>query len=193
MKVFRQISTAVLMAGLVGVVPLLAQEPAQQSSIVRQTLQKIVTQEHDLVKTFGNYSPRVETYMQEIHTDKDRSTRIVGDDYFLGRLEVKDGVIERSFLPSEGLTFKGVMSKVLLYGPIMRIFSFQFQPGSFAYPIFLDPRILTWRTTILNLWDVNSWGRSAAWCSTSGPGSTPERDCSRAASGWKTRAIISSG
>jgi Peptidase family M48 len=140
MKVFRQISTAVLIAGLMGVVPLLAQEPAQQSSIVRQTLQKIVTQEHDLVKTFGNYSPRVETYMQEIHTDKDRSTRIVGDDYFLGRLEVKNGVIERSFLPSEGLTFKGVMSKVLLYGPIMRIFSFQFEPGTFAYPIFFDPQ-----------------------------------------------------
>jgi hypothetical protein len=140
MKVFRQVSLAVLLAALGGVVSLPAQEPAQQSSIVREALEKIVKQENELVKTYGTYSPRVETYLQEIHTNKDRSKRIVGDDYFLGRLEVKDGVVERSFIPSKGVTLKGVMSKVLLYGPFLRIFSFQFMPGSFAYPMFLDPK-----------------------------------------------------
>lgn len=140
MKAFRHVSLAVFVTALAAVLPLSAQQPAQQSSVVRQALEKIVKQENELVKTYGTYSPRVETYIQEIHTDKDRTKRIVGDDYFLGRLEVKDGVIEKSFLPSRGVTLKGVMSKVLLYGPFLRIFSFQFQPGSFAYPMFLDPQ-----------------------------------------------------
>jgi len=140
MKASKHISLAVLVMALAGVSSLTAQEPAQQSSIVRQALEKIVKQETDLVKAYGTYSPRVETYIQEIHTDKDQTKRIVGDDYFLGRLEVKNGVIEKSFLPSSGITLKGLMSKVLLYGPILRLFSFQFQPGSFAYPMFLDPQ-----------------------------------------------------
>src|SRR5579859_2796236 len=140
MKASKHISLAVLVMALAGVSSLSAQQPAQQSSIVRQALEKIIKQENDLVKAYGTYSPRVETYIQEIHTDKDGSKRIVGDDYFLGRLEVKNGVIEKSFLPSRGLTLKGVMSKVLLYGPFLRLFSFQFEPGSFAYPMFLDPK-----------------------------------------------------
>lgn len=140
MKAIKQVSLAVLLVALAGVLPLSAQEPGQQSSIVRQALEKIIKQENELEKSYGIYSPRVETYIQEIHTNKDRSKRIVGDDYFMGRLEVKDGVIEKSFLPSPGVTLKGVMSKVLLYGPFLRIFSFQFQPGSFAYPMFLDPQ-----------------------------------------------------
>jgi len=140
MKAFKQFSLAVFATALAAVLPLSAQQPAQQSSLVRQTLEKIVKQENDLVKSYGIYSPRVETYVQEIHTNKDRSKKIVGDDYFMGRLEVKNGVIEKSFLPSQGLTLKSVMSKVLLYGPFLRLFSFQFQPGSFAYPMFLDPQ-----------------------------------------------------
>ncbi|MGA8184252.1 MAG: M48 family metalloprotease [Terriglobia bacterium] len=141
MKALKHVSLAVLVTALATVLPLAAQQPAQQqSSLVRQTLEKIVKQENELVKSYGTYSPRVETYLQEVHTNKDRSKHIVGDDYFLGRLEIKNGVIEKSFLPSPGLTLKGVMSKVLLYGPFLRLFSFQFQPGSFAYPMFLDPQ-----------------------------------------------------
>ncbi|HKT13074.1 MAG TPA: M48 family metalloprotease [Terriglobia bacterium] len=140
MKALKHVSLAVLVAALAGLLPLSAQQPEQQSSVVRQALEKIIKQENDLVKNYGTYSPRVETYLQEIHTNKDSSKRIVGDDYFLGRLEVKNGVIEKSFLPSPGITLKGVMSKVLLYGPFLRLFSFQFEPGSFAYPMFLDPQ-----------------------------------------------------
>lgn len=140
MKVRSSILMAVLVAAVGGAVPLFAQGAAQQSSVVHQALEKIVAQEHNLVKTFSKYSPRVETYIQEVHTDKNRKQRIVGDDYFLGRLEVKNGVVEKSFLPRQGLTLKGLMSKVLLYGPILHLLSFQLEPGSFAYPIFIDPQ-----------------------------------------------------
>ncbi len=140
MKALRQVAIAVLLTVLAVAAPLSAQEPAQPSGVVRQVLEKIVTQERQLVKTFSQYSPRVETYIQEIHTDKNGKKRIVGDDYFLGRLEVKNGVVERSFLPSHGLTLGSLMSKVLLYGPILHMISFQLEPGTFAYPIFLDPQ-----------------------------------------------------
>ena len=138
MKALRQFSIAVLLTALAAGAPLSAQEPAQQSNVVRQALEKIVAQENQMVKKFSGYSPRVETYIQEIHTDKARHKSIVGDDYFLGRLQAKDGVIEHSFLPSEGITLHGVMSKALLYGPVLHIFSFELKPGSFAYPIFID-------------------------------------------------------
>ncbi|HKU22646.1 MAG TPA: M48 family metalloprotease [Terriglobales bacterium] len=140
MKLFRRFSLAVLAAAVAGFVPLSAQEPAAQSSLVRQTLEKIVQQEHDLVKSYAGYSPRVETYVQEIHTNKDLTKQIVSDDYFLGRLDAKNNVTERTFLPSRGLTLKGVAEKALLYRPIANIFSFQIQPGSFADPIFIDPQ-----------------------------------------------------
>ncbi|MEJ2008793.1 MAG: hypothetical protein P8Z30_11670 [Acidobacteriota bacterium] len=140
MKAIRKVSITIFLAALAGAAPLSAQGPAQQSSVVRQALEKIVTQEKQLVRTFSNYSPRVETYIQEVHTDKNGSKKIVGDDYFLGRLEVKNGVVERSFLPSQGITLHSVMSKVLLYGPILHMVSFQLQPGSFADPIFIDPQ-----------------------------------------------------
>jgi len=140
MKAIRKVSMAVLLAALAGVAPLSAQGPTQQSSVVQQALKKIVSQEKQLVKTFSTYSPRVETYIQEVHNDKNDNKKIVGDDYFLGRLEVKNGVVERSFLPSQGITLHGVMSKVLLYGPILHMLSFQLQPGSFADPIFIDPQ-----------------------------------------------------
>jgi hypothetical protein len=140
MKTIRQASISVLLMILAGAAPLFAQKSGQESPVVRQALEKIVAQEKQLVTTFSKYSPRVETYIQEIHTDKDRKTRIVGDDYFLGRLEVKNGVVEKSFLPSRGLTLHGVMSKVLLYGPVLHLISFQLEPGSFANPIFVDPQ-----------------------------------------------------
>ncbi len=139
MNTIKQISISVLLTALAGAAPLIAQQSGQESPVVRQALEKIVSQEKHLVTAYSRYSPRVETYIQEIHTDKDRTTRIVGDDYFLGRLEVKNGVVEKSFLPSRGLTVRGIMSKVLLYGPVLDLLSFRFAPGSFAEPIFIDP------------------------------------------------------
>ncbi|HVB29863.1 MAG TPA: hypothetical protein VNG91_08650, partial [Terriglobia bacterium] len=76
MKAFRQISMAVLLTALAGAAPLSAQQPAQPSSLVQQTLEKIIAQEKQLIKTFSTYSPRVETYIQEIHTVKDRKSKI---------------------------------------------------------------------------------------------------------------------
>jgi Peptidase family M48 len=140
MKQFRHVSLAVLLAIMAASVPVSAQEPVGQSSVVRETLEKIIKQEKKLVETFGSYSPRVETYVQEIHTNKNGTTRFVGDDYFLGHIEMKNGLIERDLVPTKGLTLKDVVANVLLYRPFLHIFSFQFMPGYYAYPALLDPQ-----------------------------------------------------
>ena len=140
MKPIRGIPIAAILIALVASISAGAQQQAPQSSAVREALQKIVSQEQDLVKTFGNYSPRVETYIQENHRDKEGAVRIVGDDYFLGRLVVKNGVVEQSFLPSSHFTLRSIMRKVLLYGPILDMLSFRLKPGTFAYPILIDPQ-----------------------------------------------------
>lgn len=139
MRATRQILIILASAVLVSAAPLAAQPPAQESSVVRHVLNRIVSQEQQMVKNFSHYSPRVETYIQEIHTDKNGATRIVGDDYALGRLQMgKNGLIERSFLPPE--TGNKILKSLLIYRPILRIFSFQLQPGGFANPIFVDPQ-----------------------------------------------------
>ncbi|HVB29183.1 MAG TPA: M48 family metalloprotease [Terriglobia bacterium] len=137
MKVSKQILMILAVTVLASGVPLSAQQPAQESSAVRQVLNRIVAQEKQLVKTFGTYSPRVETYIQEIHTDKKGVSEITGDDYALGRLKIDKGVVESSFLPSQ--TGHKILSSLLIYRPIIRLFSFELQPSGFADPIFVDP------------------------------------------------------
>ena len=124
MKASRQVPLILTAAMLVIGMPLLAQQPAQtqESGAVRQVLNQIVANEKQLVKTFGTYSPRVETYIQEIHTDRKGDSEIRGDDYALGRLKNDKGVIESSFLPPE--SGNRILRALLVYRPIIRIFSF---------------------------------------------------------------------
>ncbi|MCL5670266.1 MAG: M48 family metalloprotease, partial [Acidobacteria bacterium] len=139
MKAAKQILVVLAGVVLASGVPLRAQPAAQESSVVREALNRIIAQEKQMVKTFSTYSPRVETYIQEIHTNKNGVSRITGDDYALGRLQIdKDGVVEHSFLPPE--TGNKILRSLLIYRPILRIFSFELQPGGFADPIFVDPQ-----------------------------------------------------
>ena len=141
MKALRQILLILIVVAVTGGIPLSAQEQAQESSVVRQVLEKIVSQEQQLVKNIANYSPRVETYVQEIHVDsKDGSKSIAGDDYFFGRLKVQDGVIERTFLPPP--PHQGahrVLNAMTVYKPFLHAFSFKLEPNAFAHPILVDP------------------------------------------------------
>jgi len=138
MKASRRFLFILTAAMLFSGAPLAAQQPARESSAVQQVLNQIVANEKQLVKTFGTYSPRVETYIQEIHTDRKGESQITGDDYFLGRLIVKNGIVERSFLPPE--TGNKILKSLLIYRPVIRMFSFALQPNAFADPIFVDPQ-----------------------------------------------------
>jgi len=65
-----------------------AQQPMTESELV----DKIVRQEQAEVQLLRQYSPLVETYIQNIRPDKQLGAVPDGDKYFLGRAELAKGV-----------------------------------------------------------------------------------------------------
>jgi hypothetical protein len=73
-----------------GVMPLRA---ADQPDALNQVEDRIIAQEHQEIATLAKYSPLVETYIQEMHVDKNLDTsEPAGDKYFLGRAILSKGV-----------------------------------------------------------------------------------------------------
>jgi Peptidase family M48 len=62
---------------------------------------KISTQELLFVKNLRQYSPMVETYIQNMRPDKDFGSVPVSDRYFLGRVRLQAGVDDTNFLPQQ--------------------------------------------------------------------------------------------
>ena len=60
---------------------------------------KITTRESLFVKNLRKYSPMVETYIQNMRTDKDLGSVPTSDKYFLGRVTLETGVEDVNFLP----------------------------------------------------------------------------------------------
>ncbi len=107
-----------------------AQQPMTESEVV----DKIVRQEQAEVQLLRQYSPLVETYIQNIRPDKQLGAVPDGDKYFLGRAELAKGVelepldrVERD---------AGLKHKV--FGGWASFFSTEFVPRGFLQMIYLD-------------------------------------------------------
>jgi len=107
-----------------------AQQPMTESEVV----DKIVRQEQAEVQLLRQYSPLVETYIQNIRGDKQLGAVPDGDKYFLGRAELAKGVelepldrVERD---------AGLKHKV--FGGWASFFSTEFVPRGFLQMIYLD-------------------------------------------------------
>jgi hypothetical protein len=110
-----------------------APEPADQPKTMDQVVDRVVTNENRLNQQVRQYSPLVETYIQNLKLDKELGFVPAGDRYFLGRADFHKGVELVSL--SETQT-KG--KKIL--GSVGNFFSFamQFLPDGFLQMIFLD-------------------------------------------------------
>jgi hypothetical protein len=110
-----------------------APEPADQLKTMDQVVDRVVTNENRLNQQMRQYSPLVETYIQNLKPDKDLGFVTAGDRYFLGRADFHQGVELVSL--SEAQT-KGKK----IFGAIGNFFSFamQFLPDGFLQMIFLD-------------------------------------------------------
>ena len=97
----------------------------------------IIAREHDLLKNLRKYSPRVETYIQDLRPDPDlgAGTEPVNDHYFLGRMDFRQGVVFRSFLPQPGLAHRAVKG---ITGQVTQLYSMPYQVGEFTYMIVID-------------------------------------------------------
>src|SRR5712672_1194411 len=115
---------------LIGAMPMPAM--AQQPMTASDVIDKIVRQEQAEVQLIRQYSPLVETYIQNVRADKQLGAVPDGDKYFLGRAEFAKGV-ELEPLEHEA---SGMKRKV--FGGWAGFFSTEFVPAGFLQMIYLD-------------------------------------------------------
>ncbi len=131
----RKLATVVLgfiLGGSGAIASAAAPEP-QQARTMDQVIDRVITNENRLDQQIRQYSPLVETYIQNLKPDKDLGYVPAGDKYFLGRADFSKGVSLVSLSASESKGKK-------IFGSVGNFFSFamQFLPDGFLQMIFID-------------------------------------------------------
>jgi hypothetical protein len=96
-----------------------------------EVLDRVVEREHLFLAQMRHMHPMVETYLQDLKTDKDGNTAPFKDQYFLGRLDMSDGPEDTSFVGQPGFGQRMVKRLTGLY-------SMHFLPLGFAQMVILD-------------------------------------------------------
>jgi len=96
-----------------------------------QVIDRVVEREHLFMAEMRHMHPLVETYIQNMKSDKELGAVPVSDQYFLGRLDLSDGTQDRSFVKPPG--FRREMLSALT-----NIYSMHFVPLGFASMVVLD-------------------------------------------------------
>ncbi len=94
-------------------------------------IDRVVEREHLFLAQMRHMRPLVETYLQDLKTDKDGNPIPVKDQYFLGRLDMSDGPADTSFVGQPGFGSRMVNRLTGLY-------SLRFLPLGFAQMVVLD-------------------------------------------------------
>ena len=89
--------------------------------------------EAEMVKTLTKYTPLVETYLQLLEPDKELGAVPYSDKYFLGKLDLKKGINDKSLLPEPGFPSRAK-------DWLTRFFSVQYVRTGFAQMIFVDDK-----------------------------------------------------
>ncbi|MBA0084800.1 MAG: M48 family metalloprotease [Acidobacteria bacterium Pan2503] len=107
-----------------------AQVPARTMSDV---IDRVITNENRAIQQIRQYSPLVETYIQNQRPDKELGSVPAGDKYFLGRADFSKGVALVSLTDTNSKGKK-------IFAAIGNFFSFsaEFIPGGFLQMIFID-------------------------------------------------------
>jgi len=108
-------------------------KPADQARTMDDVIDRVITNENRANQQIRQYSPLVETYIQNLKPDKDLGYVPAGDKYFLGRADFAKGVALVSLTDTNGKGKK-------IFGSIGNFFSFamQFLPDGFLQMIFID-------------------------------------------------------
>jgi hypothetical protein len=80
---------------------------------------KIVARETLFLKNLGEYSPMVETYIQNMRPDKELGSVPAGDEYFLGRIKLQARVEDVNFLPAQQIP--GTSSAHKIFGGMLKL------------------------------------------------------------------------
>src|SRR5467141_2183811 len=157
----------------------------QQPRTMEDVIDRVITNENRSVQQSRQYSPLVETYIQNLKPDKALGYAPAGDKYFLGRADLSKGV---SLVSLTDTNSKGKK----IFGSIGNFFSFalQFMPDGFLQMIFLDTNGFDKQHYKFDYVGANSSAKCAAWCLTSRLRRRAARAAFSAASGWKTKISI---
>jgi hypothetical protein len=131
----RMLATVVLgfVLGGSGTIASAATPEPQQARTMDQVIDHVITNENRLDQQIRQYSPLVETYIQNLKPDKDLGYVPAGDKYFLGRADFSKGVQLVSLSDAQSKGKK-------IFGSVGNFFSFamQFLPDGFLQMIFID-------------------------------------------------------
>src|SRR5579859_7213154 len=122
----------VVLSGL-GILSAAIPAAAQEARTMSDVIDRVITNENRSIQQIRQYSPLVETYIQNQRPDKDLGTVPAGDKYFLGRADFSKGVALVSLTDTNTKGRK-------IFGAIGNFFSFsaEFVPGGFLQMIFID-------------------------------------------------------
>src|ERR1700684_867519 len=101
---------------------------------VDQAIDHWSAREHDEVATIRRCSPVIETYIQDMKTDKEMGAIPVKDHYFLGQADLSKGVVDHSML-------NGKKGKVDAFNPLTHmsgLFTSSYVPEGFLQMIYID-------------------------------------------------------
>jgi hypothetical protein len=132
----RKLVTTILvlvLSGLGAIAATAAAKPADQPRTMEDVVDRVITNENRASQQIRQYSPLVETYIQNLKPDKELGYVPAGDKYFLGRADFTKGVSLVSLTDTNGKGKK-------IFGSIGNFFSFalQFVPDGFLQMIFID-------------------------------------------------------
>src|SRR5262245_65931228 len=65
-------------------------------------IDRIIERENALIKAFANYSPLVETYIQNLQPDQSLNKATKSDKYLLGKLDLTNGVMGKKLMHKAG-------------------------------------------------------------------------------------------
>lgn len=97
-----------------------------------QTVDRVVERERGFVATVKRMHPLAETYIQNLHEDSDHNVEPASDQYFLGRLDLNNGISDSVFERQR----EGFLHHVL--NPISSALEYKFLPQGFAQMVVLD-------------------------------------------------------
>ncbi len=132
----RKVATTIfvlILSGLGTLTATAAPKPADQARTMSDVIDRVITNENRASQQIRQYSPLVETYIQNLKPDKELGYVPAGDKYFLGRADFSKGVTLVSLTDTSGKGKK-------IFGSIGNFFSFalQFVPDGFLQMIFID-------------------------------------------------------
>jgi hypothetical protein len=101
---------------------------------VDQAIDHLIAREHDEVATIRRFSPLIETYIQDMKTDKEMGAIPVKDHYFLGQADLSKGIVDNSMLGAR----KGKFDAFNPIAHMSGLFTSSYVPEGFLQMIYID-------------------------------------------------------